>query len=83
MRRKIRLIEGNAKCRHLKRDFETGVYLSEVQNPIPLPLAHCIRVYSILIRTGKGGRVEPERRLEGQQIRKLGRNNMTDFISSR
>jgi hypothetical protein len=32
-----------------------GVYLSEAQNPIPPPLTHCIRVYSILIHTGKGG----------------------------
>ncbi len=41
-----------------------GVYLSEAQNPIPL--IHYIRVYSILIliHTGKGGSVEPERRLE-------------------
>ncbi len=29
------------------------------------------------------GRVEPERRLEGQQFTKLGQNiNMTDYISS-
>jgi hypothetical protein len=42
--------EGKAKCRHLQ-------YTS--------PFTHCIRVYSILIHTGKGGRgvgrVEPER----------------------
>jgi hypothetical protein len=55
-----RLIEGNAKCRHLRRiylerDFAAGVYLSEAHNPIP-PLTHCIRVYSILIHTGKGER---------------------------
>ncbi len=59
-RRKIRLIEGNTKCRHLKkidllRDFAAGVYLSEAQNPKPSPsLQHCIREYSILIHTGKG-----------------------------
>jgi hypothetical protein len=28
-RRKIRLIESNAKCRHLKRGFAAGVYLAE------------------------------------------------------
>jgi hypothetical protein len=37
-RRKIRLIEGYAKCRHLKidlyKDFAAGVYLSEVQDPL-------------------------------------------------
>jgi hypothetical protein len=29
--------------------------LAEAQNPISLPLTHCIRVYSILIHTEKGG----------------------------
>ncbi len=50
-RRKIRLVEGGAKCRHLQnylqRDFAAVVYLSKAQNPIP-HLTHCI---------GKGGRV--------------------------
>jgi hypothetical protein len=50
---------------------------------MPPPLTHCIRVYSILIHTGKGGIVEPERRLEGQQFTKLGRNtNITDYLQS-
>jgi hypothetical protein len=55
--------------------FAAGVYLSEAQNPIPIPPpTHCIRVYSILIHTGGGGgRIEPERRLEEQQFTKLGR----------
>jgi hypothetical protein len=60
----------------LLRDFSAGVYLSEAQNPMPPPpLTHCINVFSILLHTGKGGggRVEPERRLEGQQFTKLGR----------
>ncbi len=38
------------------RDFAAGVYLSEAQDPIPLPpytLYTCI--HSILIDTGKGG----------------------------
>jgi hypothetical protein len=60
----------------MSRDFAAGVYLSQAQNPIP-PLTHYIRVYSILIQTGKGGRgggeVGEERRLEGQQFTKLGR----------
>jgi hypothetical protein len=53
------------------REFAASVYLSEAQNNP----SHCIRVYSILIHTGKGrmGRVEPERRLKGQQFTKLGR----------
>jgi hypothetical protein len=62
-RRKIRLIEGNAKCRHLKI------------------LTH-IRVYSIH-RKGEGGRVEPERRGEGNSSQRWVENtNMTDCTSS-
>ncbi len=56
-----------------KGDFAAGVYLSEAQNPIPPSLTHCIRVYSIIIHTGKGrkggGGVEPQRRGKGQQER--------------
>jgi hypothetical protein len=53
-RRKIRHVDDNAKCRRLKIDlykpgFAAGVDLSEAQSTI-----HCIRVYSILIHTGKG-----------------------------
>ncbi len=42
-----------------------------LRTPFPPPLTHCLRVNSILIHTGKkgGGRVEPERRVEGQQGR--------------
>jgi hypothetical protein len=61
----------------LLRDFVAGVYLSVAQNPIP-SLTHCIRVNSILIHTGKGRGVEPERRLEGQQFTKLDRKYQHD-----
>jgi hypothetical protein len=37
-------------------DFAAGVYLSESQNPIASPLTHCIRVNSIHVHTGKGGK---------------------------
>jgi hypothetical protein len=42
-------------------------------------VTHCVRVYSILIHTGKGG-VEPEGRLEGQQFTKLGRKYQHDWL---
>ncbi len=66
---KIRLVEGNVnvvpKRGHVKG--LCGRCLS-VRGPAsrtsPHPLTHCIRVYSTLIHTGKGGRVEPERRVE-------------------
>jgi hypothetical protein len=60
------------------RDNAAGVYMSEVQNPTPPSLTNCIRVYSILIHSGKGRRVEPERMLEGQQFTKLVRKYQHD-----
>ncbi len=55
-RRKIRLIEDNAKCRHLKKSTSTaGFYLSEAQNPIPPPPLHTVYVYTVyLIKQGRG-----------------------------
>jgi hypothetical protein len=84
-------MEGNAKCRHLKKltckgDFAAGVYLSEAQNPIPPPLTHCIRVfmyrqYTYSPREGREGvRVGPEKRLEGQHFTKLGRKYQHCFF---
>jgi hypothetical protein len=62
----------------LKRDFAAGVYLSEAQNPIlpssPYTLYRCLFTQ----RREKEGKVEPERRLEGKQFRKLGRNYLHD-----
>ncbi len=66
-RSKLRLKEGNAKCLYetkidLQRDFAAGVYLPEVQNPIPPPpytLYTCIQ-YTYSHWEGRG-RVEPER----------------------
>jgi hypothetical protein len=74
-RRKIRLKEGNGKCRHLKkltckRNFAAGIYLSEAQNP-PHTLYTCIQ-YTYSPKEGGKGRVEPQRRLEGQLFTKLG-----------
>jgi hypothetical protein len=54
-RRKIRLMESNAKCCHLKkliqRDCAAGVYLSEAQNPIPPP-PYTLCKWIQLIHTG-------------------------------
>jgi len=84
-RRKIRLIEGNAKC-HLKILTFKGtlrqMFICLRPNPnTPAPLTHFILVYSILIHTGKGrgrGARELERRLEGQQFTDLGRTYQHD-----
>jgi hypothetical protein len=58
LRRKIRLIEGNAKCRHLKNGPVKGYSIQNTYSP----------------REGEeGGRVEPERRLEKQQFTELDR----------
>ncbi len=77
-RRKITLIEGNAKRRHLCKKMtgkRKGILRQEAQIPILLHHktlhAYTCTVYSIHIYTGKGergGRVEPEKRGEGQQF---------------
>jgi hypothetical protein len=74
-RRKIRLIEDNAKSRHLKiylqRDFAADVYLSESKNthaylpPYTLYSVH-VYIYSIFTNTGKGEVVELNQR-EGER----------------
>ncbi len=75
-RRKIRLLEGNANCRHVKKLTCKGtlrqvfICLTPRAPFSPTPFTHCIRVYSILIHTGKegGGRVDRGEG-EGQQGR--------------
>jgi hypothetical protein len=86
--RKIRLIEGNAKCRHLQKFTckETCGRCLSVGCPEPQTLSYtlftCIQ-YIYSHREGRGRRVVPERRLEGQQFTKLSQNtNMADCISS-
>ncbi len=52
---------------------------NRTQHPHPLP--DTLSVYILYFDTGKGrggGRVEPERRLEGQQFTKLGRKYQHD-----
>ncbi len=79
-RRMIRLIECNAKCLS-GRNFAAGV-LSLRQRPL---LTHCIRVYSILIHTGKGGGGEELTREKVREaiVHKAGRKyQQTHCISS-
>ncbi len=81
-RRKIRLIESNAKCRFLKKFTCKGTlrllfYLSEGPSPSmtpysPPPLTHCIRVKSILIHTGKGEEGLTREKVKGK-LHKAGR----------
>ncbi len=82
--RKIRIIEGNAKC-HLnkstcKMDFAAGIYLSEAQNPIhllPYILFTCTE-YSTVYCTyshRKGGRMwesETREKVRGSTVHKAG-----------
>jgi hypothetical protein len=57
-RRKIRLIEGNAKCHHLKKFTCNGtlrhVVISEAQNPISPPPLHTVYMYTIYLFTQAG-----------------------------
>jgi hypothetical protein len=76
-RRKIRLIEDNAHCRHLKILPCCKGTLRQVVSvwcPLPIPLTHCIyiRVYSILIYTGKGGESGTREKVRGAIVHKAG-----------
>jgi hypothetical protein len=86
--RKIRLIEDNAKCRHLKIWPVKGLWgrcLSVWgQEPHTPPFKHCY-VYTVYLFTQGGGRgrVEPERRRDGphHSSQSLVENtNMTDYV---
>ncbi len=76
-RRRIKLIEDNAKCRHRNKMTCKGT-LRHVficlwtRTPYPPPLHTITFIHYIVLlihtRKGGGGRVEPERRLEGQQF---------------
>jgi hypothetical protein len=81
-RRKIRIIEGNAKCRHQKKFACKGTLRQafvclrpRTQTPPPTVLY----LFTQGRREGeRGGRLEPERRGEGQQFTKLGRKYRHD-----
>jgi hypothetical protein len=81
--RKIRLIEGNAKCRHLKKltcqeTFWQVFIFSEAQNPIPLPLLYTEYVYTVYFRytysDREGGRGEDwfREKIRGAIVHKAG-----------
>jgi len=68
-RGKIRLIDGNAKCSHIKKLTCKGtlrqVFICLRPRSTYPPYNVKCTVYSMLIHTGKGGGVEPERRERG------------------
>jgi hypothetical protein len=94
LRRKIRLIEGNAKCRHLKiftckGTLRQAFICLRPRTPYHPHLTHYIRVYTIqynniIIHTGKGGGELNQREGEkGNSSQSWVKNiNMTEFISS-
>ncbi len=78
----INHIETKAKCRHLKiltcKGTLRQVFIWLSYTP---PSLHCIRTFTHTHRKrGWMGRVEPERRLEGQQFTKLGRKYKHDWV---
>jgi hypothetical protein len=80
-RREKRLIEGNTNGRHLKKLTCKGALRQVFEPSIPSPL-HTVYMYTVnLFTQGRGGgRVEPERRLEGQQFTKVGQKYQHDLM---
>jgi hypothetical protein len=75
-------VEGNAKCRHLKKLTCKGtsrqVFLClRPRTPYPPPPLTCV-VY--LFTQGRGGGVEPERRGVGKKFTQQGRNYQHDGL---
>jgi hypothetical protein len=75
----------SSKKINLYRHFAAGVYLSEAPEPLtPLPL-HTVYVNTVYLfkqgRGGGGGRVEPERRLEGHCDKHLPQSSFTGHIA--
>jgi hypothetical protein len=70
-RRNIRLIEGNANSRHLTKLTLWQVFIC-LRPRTPYP--HTVFLFTQTQGSRGGGRVEPERRVEGKQFTKLGRN---------
>ncbi len=88
-RKKIRLIEDNEKCRHLKsivcKETLRRVFIflrPRTSYPSPLYTLHIYlyKVYLFTQKRGDGEILEPERRLERQQLTKLGRIYQRDRL---
>jgi hypothetical protein len=77
----INYVDTKAKCRHPNKLICKGtlqqVFIClrppppQLKTPHPPP-SHTLSVYTVLFDSGMGERIEPERRLEGQQFTKLG-----------
>jgi hypothetical protein len=87
--RETRIIEGNAKCHHIKQFIYKGTLQVFIclrpRTPYPPPPPTSYTLYTCVQHTyshreGEGGIVEPERRLEGQQFTKLGRKYQHDWL---
>ncbi len=86
-RRKIRLIECNAKCRYLQKLTCEGTlrqvfYLSEAfslpMTPYYPPYTLYTCIYSIIIYTGKGGGDLTREKVRGAIVHKVGRKYQHD-----
>jgi hypothetical protein len=66
----------SSKKIYMKRDFAAGVYL--LRHTLPYTLYTCIKYTYLHRKEGMRGRVEPVRRLEGQQFTKLDRKYQHD-----
>jgi hypothetical protein len=68
----------------LRQVFYLSEALSLPRTPYSPPFTPCIRVYSILIHTGKGEGELTREKVRGVLVHKAGRENtyMTDWISS-
>jgi hypothetical protein len=86
----INYIDAKGKCGHLKKLTCKGtlrqVFICLRPDPLLWPLTPAytlpVYVYAVYLFTqgrGEGGRVESERRLEGQQFTKLGQKNQHDY----
>ncbi len=83
--RKLRNIESSAKWRHLKKLTSKGtlrqVFTCLRSRTLHTPHLHIIYMYSVYLFSqgrGEGGRVKPEKRLEGQHSTQLGRKYQHD-----